>query len=55
MPGREGFRAVDRVTRAYLEAVLSIVPEVERLAREGVIRLDDLRYDPTQDSTEVIP
>jgi putative peptide-modifying radical SAM enzyme len=53
--GEEGFRAVDRVTRAYLEAVLSIVPEVERLAREGVIRLSDLRYDPTQDSTEVIP
>ncbi|ADL19813.1 Radical SAM domain protein [Acidilobus saccharovorans 345-15] len=53
--GEEGFTAVDRVTRAYLDAVLSIIPEVERLVKEGAVRLEDLRYDPTEDSTEVIP
>ncbi|AMD30655.1 MAG: TIGR04084 family radical SAM/SPASM domain-containing protein [Acidilobus sp.] len=53
--GEEGFKAVDRVTRAYLDAVLSAIPRVDELVREGVVRLEDLRYDPTQDSTEVIP
>ena len=53
--GEDGWRAIDEVTRAYLDIVLSAVPEVEALMRDGVIRPDDLRYDPADDSTEVIP
>ncbi len=53
--GDEGFAAVDKVTRAYLDVVLSAVPEVKELIAKGVVRPEDLYYDPTKDSTEVIP
>lgn len=53
--GEEGFKAVDDVTKEYLKNVLSLVPEINELVKEGVIRLSDLYYDPTEDSTEVIP
>ncbi len=53
--GKEGWRAVDEVTKEYLNVVLSAVPAVEELVRDGIIGLEDLRYDPTEDSTEVIP
>ncbi|MGC9106123.1 MAG: TIGR04084 family radical SAM/SPASM domain-containing protein [Thermoprotei archaeon] len=51
----EGFEAVDRVTKEYLRIVLSGIPLIDELIREGVIRKEDLYYDPTEDSTEVIP
>jgi putative peptide-modifying radical SAM enzyme len=53
--GEEGFKAVDEVTKEYLSIVLSHVGEIVELIKEGVIRLSDLYYDPTEDSTEVIP
>lgn len=53
--GEEGFKAVDDVTKEYLRNVLSIVPEVKELIQLGIIKLSDLYYDPTDDSTEVIP
>lgn len=53
--GDEGFATVDAVTRKYLDIVLSVVPEVKELADKGIINLEWLRYDPTKDSTEVIP
>jgi putative peptide-modifying radical SAM enzyme len=53
--GEEGFKIVDDVTKEYLRIVLSRVDEIKELIKEGVIRLEDLRYDPTEDSTEVIP
>ena len=53
--GEEGFKAVDEVTKEYLRSVLSIIPEVKELVKQGIIRLSDLYYDPTDDSTEVIP
>jgi len=53
--GEEGFKAVDEVTKEYLKTVLSIIPEVKELIKQGVIRLSDLYYNPTDDSTEVIP
>jgi len=53
--GEEGFREVDQVNKAYLREVLSIIPDVQALIKEGVVKLEDLRYDPTKDSTEVIP
>jgi putative peptide-modifying radical SAM enzyme len=53
--GWEGFMEVDYVTKEFIREVLKIVPEVEDLAERGVIRLEELKYDPTMDSTEVIP
>ena len=51
----EAFEAVDRVTKEYLRIVLSGIPEINELIKEGIIRKEDLYYDPTEDSTEVIP
>ena len=53
--GEEGFRIVDEVTKEYLRIVLSHIDEIKELVKEGVIKLEDLKYDPTEDSTEVIP
>jgi len=53
--GEEGFKVVDEVTKEYLRTVLSIIPEIKELIKQGVIRLSDLYYNPTDDSTEVIP
>lgn len=51
----EGFWEVDSITKEYIRIVTSIIPEVDNLIRRGVINLSDLRYDPIEDSTEVIP
>ena len=53
--GEEGFRAVDEVTKEYLREVLRAARAAEELVREGAVRREDLYYDPTKDSTEVIP
>ncbi|BCS92722.1 MAG: radical SAM/SPASM domain-containing protein [Metallosphaera javensis (ex Sakai et al. 2022)] len=53
--GEEGFKVVDDINKEYLRTVLSLIPTVESLVREGKISLNDLYYDPTKDSTEVIP
>ncbi|WP_338603942.1 radical SAM/SPASM domain-containing protein [Sulfolobus tengchongensis] len=53
--GEEGFKIVDEVNKEYLRTVLSIIPEVEILIKNGTIRLSDLYYNPILDSTEVIP
>ena len=53
--GEEGFKVVDEVTKEYLKIVLSHVDEIIELIKEGVFKLSDLYYDPTEDSTEVIP
>lgn len=51
----KAFEEVDNVTKEYLRIVLSGIPVIDELIREGVIRKEDLYYDPTEDSTEVIP
>ena len=43
------------MTKEYLRIVLSGIPEIDELIKEGIIRKEDLYYDPTEDSTEVIP
>lgn len=53
--GEEGFLEVDEVNKTYIKMVLSIVPEVDKLIKEKIISINDLYYDPTMDSTEVIP
>ncbi|MBW9140844.1 MAG: radical SAM/SPASM domain-containing protein [Candidatus Aramenus sp.] len=53
--GEEGFKVVDQITKEYLRIVLSSIPEIEHAIKKGAIRLSDLNYDPTMDSTEVIP
>jgi putative peptide-modifying radical SAM enzyme len=53
--GEEGFREVDEITKEYLKTVLSIIPTIKELIEQGIIKLSDLKYDPTLDSTEVIP
>ncbi|QXJ28153.1 putative 4Fe-4S radical SAM protein [Saccharolobus shibatae B12] len=53
--GEEGFKVVDEVNKEYLRTVLSIIPEIEKLIRDGNIRLSDLYYNPLLDSTEIIP
>lgn len=53
--GEEGFMEVDEITKEYLRIVLSRINEIEDLIRRGVVSLEQLRYDPTEDSSEVIP
>ncbi|AFZ71037.1 putative peptide-modifying radical SAM enzyme, AF0577 family [Caldisphaera lagunensis DSM 15908] len=53
--GKEGFISVDNINKKYIKMVLSIIPEVDNLIKNGIISLDSLYYDPTLDSTEVIP
>lgn len=53
--GEEGFNIVDNITKEYLKMILSIIPEIDKAIRQGAIKLSDLKYDPTLDSTEVIP
>ncbi|QKR00366.1 radical SAM/SPASM domain-containing protein [Metallosphaera tengchongensis] len=53
--GEEGFKITDEINKEYLRTVLSLIPKIDQLLKKGVISLSDLRYDPTQDSTEVIP
>lgn len=53
--GDEGFEIIDEVTKEYLRLVLSIIPEIDNLILNGIIKKEDLYYDPTKDSTEVIP
>lgn len=53
--GEEGFLEVDNITKEYIKIVTSIIPEINNLIQKGIIKLEDLKYDPTEDSTEVIP
>jgi len=53
--GKQGFLEIDYVTKAFIKEVLSIIPEVEELLRNGIIDKEMLKYDPILDSTEVIP
>ncbi|MEM3329728.1 MAG: radical SAM/SPASM domain-containing protein [Saccharolobus sp.] len=53
--GEEGFKMVDEVNKEYLRIVLSIIPRVEKLIKDGKIKLSQLYYNPILDSTEVIP
>ena len=43
------------VTRKFIDIVLKIVPEVKRALSLGIIREVDLKHNPLEDSTEVIP
>ncbi|MEM3271304.1 MAG: putative peptide-modifying radical SAM/SPASM domain-containing protein, partial [Metallosphaera sp.] len=51
----EGFKVVDEINKEYLRNVLSIIPTVDHLIESGKISKSDIYYDPTKDSTEVIP
>lgn len=53
--GEDGFKVLDEINKEYLREVLSLIPTVDKLVKEGKIKLEDLYYDPTKDSTEVIP
>jgi putative peptide-modifying radical SAM enzyme len=53
--GEDGVEAVDYITRETIREVLNIVPEIEQLMQQGIIKREQLIYDPTLDSTEVIP
>jgi len=46
---------VDAITKETIKSILSIVPAVEQLIRDGVVAKESLKYDPVLDSTEVIP
>lgn len=53
--GEKGFIEVDDLTKAYIDIILRRIPEVDELINNGVISKNDLLYDPTEDSTEIIP
>ncbi len=53
--GEDGWREIDQVTKEYLGIVLSEIDRINELVRSNIIKLEDLKYDPTKDSTEVIP
>lgn len=53
--GKDGVLAVDYVTRGTIKTILSIAPRIKELINNGVIKTEDITYDPILDSTEVIP
>ncbi len=53
--GEEGFRKVCSLTKALVDALREVVPEVKRLLRRGIIREEDLIYPPFNNTTELIP
>lgn len=53
--GEEGFLEVDNITKQYIKIIISIIPEIDNLIQKGIVKLTDLKYDPAEDSTEVIP
>lgn len=53
--GEEGFDAVCRVTKATIEILKEKAPTLKALLDAGVVKKEDLDYDPLLDSTEVIP
>jgi len=53
--GKDGVEIVDYVTKETIKEILRIIPEMEQLISKGIIKKEDLMYDPILDSTEVIP
>jgi putative peptide-modifying radical SAM enzyme len=53
--GEEGFEAVCEVTRATIRLLEERAEELRELIRLGVIKAEQLDYEPTLDSTEAIP
>ncbi|ABO08793.1 radical SAM/SPASM domain-containing protein [Pyrobaculum calidifontis] len=53
--GEEGFDAVCQVTKATIRLLEEGAPRLKSLMERGVVRREDLNYDPLADSTEVIP
>jgi len=53
--GDEGWREIDQLTKEYLGIVLGKIGRINELISSNIIRMDDLKYDPMRDSTEIIP
>jgi putative peptide-modifying radical SAM enzyme len=53
--GDKGQEEVCWVTKKTIDHVLKLVPVIDRLDRAGIIKWNDLMYDPLRDSTEIIP
>ncbi|MEM3067835.1 MAG: TIGR04084 family radical SAM/SPASM domain-containing protein [Thermoplasmata archaeon] len=53
--GEDGFDEICYVTKKTIDIVLERVEELESLSEEGIFDLKELYYDPTLDSTEIIP
>lgn len=53
--GERGFDAVCEVTKKTIKMLEEGAPLLKQLMDKGVIRREDLYYEPTLDSTEVIP
>jgi len=53
--GNEGFKEICDITKKTIDIVLSKTMELNELIDKKIISKDQLRYDPLDDSTEVIP
>ena len=53
--GEEGFDAVCKVTKRTIQILEEGAPILTELMRSGVVKREDIDYDPLLDSTEVIP
>lgn len=53
--GENGFKNVCDLTKRTINIILSRTPEIDELIKNRIIKKEDLFYDPTKDSTEVIP
>lgn len=53
--GVQGFMEIDYVTKKFISEVLSIIPYIINLIKTNKININDIKYDPILDSTEVIP
>ncbi len=49
------YEDLDEITKRTIEEVISLIKYLDRYINEGIISKEQLKYDPTQDSTEVIP
>ena len=53
--GESGVSEVDEVTKFTVREIIKIGPEIKKLIDEGIIKKEQIFYDPVLDSTEIIP
>ncbi|MGC8647028.1 MAG: TIGR04084 family radical SAM/SPASM domain-containing protein [Thermoplasmata archaeon] len=53
--GEEGFRNICYITQKTVDSVLSRADSIKKILERNNMKIEDLKYDPTEDSTEIIP
>ncbi len=53
--GKSGVNEVDEITKFTVREIIRIGPEIRELINEGILKREQIVYDPILDSTEIIP